>query len=175
MSLFKKLSVVLLLVANAHAQFGPSVTSTGSSASTAAAPTTSSAPAAAESSTSPTPTESDSVPPPPAESTGCVLHIDHYHCEGPADGHEDHDHSPTNTAEPSIPSPTESSNCIWRELLPSLADCAETSLTVLDISHWDCFDTEAEAEEAQGAEDTGECIIHGMWLAPSLQNTPLTM
>lgn len=25
-----------------------------------------------------------SIPPPPAESTGCELHIDHYHCEGPA-------------------------------------------------------------------------------------------
>jgi zinc transporter 1/2/3 len=24
------------------------------------------------------------VPAPPAESTGCVLHVDHYHCEGPA-------------------------------------------------------------------------------------------
>jgi hypothetical protein len=31
-----------------------------------------------------TATSSASLPPPPAESTGCVLHIDHYHCEGPA-------------------------------------------------------------------------------------------
>lgn len=27
-----------------------------------------------------------SIPPPPAESTGCELHDDHYHCEGPATG-----------------------------------------------------------------------------------------
>jgi hypothetical protein len=30
-----------------------------------------------------------------------------------------------------------------------------------DIDHWDCFDTAAEAEEASGSEETGECIIHG--------------
>lgn len=24
------------------------------------------------------------APAPPAESTGCILHVDHYHCEGPA-------------------------------------------------------------------------------------------
>lgn len=26
---------------------------------------------------------SGSTPAPPAESTGCELHVDHYHCEGP--------------------------------------------------------------------------------------------
>jgi len=30
--------------------------------------------------------DSGSIPPPPAESTGCELHNDHYHCEGPASG-----------------------------------------------------------------------------------------
>lgn len=40
----------------------------------------------------------------------------------------------------------------------------------IDISHWDCFDTAAEAEEAQGAEDTGECIIHGASLIDMQQS-----
>ena len=31
-----------------------------------------------------TPTSTATVPHPPAESTGCVLHEDHYHCAGPA-------------------------------------------------------------------------------------------
>lgn len=33
-----------------------------------------------------TPVVPTNAPAPPAESTGCVLHDDHYHCEGPATG-----------------------------------------------------------------------------------------
>ena len=76
---------------------------------------------------------SGSVPAPPAESTGCVLHNDHYHCEGPAEGYTG---TPT-TDSPTIPSPTESSNCFWHE------------------THWDCFESEEEAQEAQGADELG--------------------
>jgi hypothetical protein len=38
---------------------------------------------------------------------------------------------------------------------------SEVTSLCLDISHWDCFDTAAEAEEASSSEETGECIIHG--------------
>jgi zinc transporter 1/2/3 len=135
------ITTLVLLAAGAYAQFGP--TAASSSASLGPAPTesigcrivngawecsaprnvvaSSSASSAVQATslepTSTTPTEtsvaSSGVPPPPAESTGCELHGDHYHCEGPAEGYEGS--TPTVTAEPSIPSPTESSNCIWRE------------------------------------------------------------
>jgi hypothetical protein len=133
------LTTVLFLVAGAQAQFGPSVTS--SSASLGPRPTesigcrivdgawecsaprtaadtssTSSAASSSEVPTSTTPTETSStsstIPGPPVESVGCVAHGDHYHCEGPAEGYQGT--TATGTAEPSIPSPTESSNCIWR-------------------------------------------------------------
>jgi len=138
--MLKLFTTVLLLAAGAQAQFGPA--STSSSASLGPAPTesigcrvvdgawecaaprtaaaatsSSSATSSTETPTSATPTEtsgtSSGIPGPPVESTGCVLHDDHYHCEGPAEGYEDT--TPTGTAEPSIPSPTESSNCIWRK------------------------------------------------------------
>lgn len=146
MTLVKKLSAALFLVSTAHAQFGP-VTSASSTSidpapiasigcrivdgawecsapRTAAASSTSvslaPSSAIAEASQSPsetTPTGTSDVPAPPAESTGCELHGDHYHCEGPAAGFEDQ--TVTNTAEPSIPSPTESSNCVWRAYIRS--------------------------------------------------------
>jgi hypothetical protein len=47
------------------------------SSSAAAAASTTAAPTAQSSSAA-------NIPAPPAESTGCVLHVDHYHCEGPA-------------------------------------------------------------------------------------------
>ncbi|WVO16830.1 hypothetical protein L204_104516 [Cryptococcus depauperatus] len=151
-----KTLTVLLFVLGAKAQFGPSssVETLGSTSLRSAASATS------------------SVPPPPAESTGCKLHEDHYHCEGPAlkasqtaSGtvppppaestgcvlHVDHYHckgpaeghtGSPTTASPTVPSPTESSNCFWHE------------------THWDCFDTAAEAEEAQSADKSGKCIIH---------------
>lgn len=46
------------------------------SSSAAAPASTTSAPAASSAAAD--------IPPPPAESTGCELHVDHYHCEGPA-------------------------------------------------------------------------------------------
>ena len=51
-----------------------------------AASSTSAAPAASSTATSATSATSAAanIPAPPAESTGCVLHDDHYHCEGPA-------------------------------------------------------------------------------------------
>jgi hypothetical protein len=57
--------------------------------STAVAPATSSAAAAPAASTTAAPAASATsaaadIPAPPAESTGCVLHNDHYDCEGPA-------------------------------------------------------------------------------------------
>lgn len=158
MSFVKKLSAVLLLVASAQAQFAPSVSSSGTSlgpaptesigcrvvngewecaaprtASQAASTSVASSSAAAETSETPsatTPTETSGVPAPPAESTGCVAHGDHYHCEGPAEGFEDQ--TPTNTAEPSIPSPTESSNCVWRESL--IIDPVYLELIIIQIS-----------------------------------------
>lgn len=131
----KVVYAALLLAAQAQAQFGPSVTSSSSSLGprptesigcrvvegawecsaprTVSASASTEAPVSTEVPTSTTPTQSsDSIPGPPAESTGCVAHGDHYHCEGPAEGYEG---TATGTAEPSIPSPTESSNCIWRE------------------------------------------------------------
>lgn len=158
MSFVKKLSAVLLLVASAQAQFGPSVSSSGTSlgpaptesigcrvvdgewqcaaprtASQAVSTSSASSSAAAETSETPsstTPNETSGIPAPPAESTGCVAHGDHYHCEGPAEGYEDQ--TPTNTAEPSIPSPTESSNCVWRESHDGESRHGE--LTVFQIS-----------------------------------------
>jgi hypothetical protein len=140
--MIKLLTTILLLSAGAQAQFGPSVTSTSTSLGPAptesigcrivdgswecAAPRTAAASSASsalsetsQTPTSTTPTEtsgsSSGIPGPPVESTGCELHGDHYHCEGPAEGYEGT--TATGTAEPSIPSPTESSNCIWRKLL----------------------------------------------------------
>lgn len=49
-----------------------SSTSAASAASSTAVPAASATSASAD------------IPAPPAESTGCVLHVDHYHCEGPA-------------------------------------------------------------------------------------------
>ncbi|WVQ83154.1 hypothetical protein IAT38_005292 [Cryptococcus sp. DSM 104549] len=199
MTALTKTLTALLFVLGTNAQFGPG-TSTSSSASTAPSPTesigctltngewTCAAARASATGTSTTPAATttaaassdaassgtSTIPEPPAESTGCVLHVDHYHCEGPASGatatasstipeppaestgcvlHVDHYHceglregytasSTTGTASPTAPSPTESSNCFWHE------------------THWDCFDTAEEAEEAQSAEDSGECIIH---------------
>jgi zinc transporter 1/2/3 len=144
--MIKLLTTILLLSAGAQAQFGPSVTSTSTSLGPAptesigcrivdgswecAAPRTSAASSASsalsdtsQTPTSTTPTEtsgsSSGIPGPPVESTGCELHGDHYHCEGPAEGYEGT--TATGTAEPSIPSPTESSNCIWRMLLVSMS------------------------------------------------------
>lgn len=136
----KLLTTIVLLAAAARAQFGPSVTASSSSLgpaptesigcrvvdgawecaaprnAAAAASSSSATPNISETPTSTTPTEtsatSSGIPGPPVESTGCVLHDDHYHCEGPAEGYQGT--TATNTAEPSIPSPTESSNCIWR-------------------------------------------------------------
>lgn len=56
--------------AHDHAAHSDASSSAAAPASTTAAPAQSSAAA--------------NVPAPPAESTGCVLHDDHYHCEGPA-------------------------------------------------------------------------------------------
>lgn len=161
MSFVKKLSAVLLLVSSAQAQFGPASSSvstslgsaptesigcrvvdgqwecaaprTAAASSTSAAEVSSSAVTnASETPSSATPTATSDVPGPPAESTGCVAHGDHYHCEGPAEGHEDQ--TATSTAEPSIPSPTESSNCIWRKSAyqtyeDSIAHLYQTSVT----------------------------------------------
>ena len=139
--MFQLLTTLILLSAGVQAQFGPSVTSSSSlgpaptesigcrivdGAWECAAPRTAAASsistASSETSQTPTtttPTEtsgtSSGIPGPPVESTGCELHGDHYHCEGPAEGYEET--TATGTAEPSIPSPTESSNCIWRMLL----------------------------------------------------------
>jgi hypothetical protein len=140
MAIAKFFATGLLLAIGARAQFGPSVTASSTSLGPAptesigcrvvggawecSAPRTASASSSSsavqmssESPTSTTPTEtsgsSSGVPAPPAESAGCVLHIDHYHCEGPAEGYEET--TATGTAEPTIPSPTESSNCIWRK------------------------------------------------------------
>ncbi|WVR07336.1 hypothetical protein IAU60_004377 [Kwoniella sp. DSM 27419] len=154
--------LALLAAVSVRAQFGP--TSTSSSTSLGPAPTesigcrrvddawvcagprrsaTASASSAAASiataQASRTPSTASSassgIPPPPTESVGCTLHIDHYHCEGPAPGYEA---SPT-TGTPSVPSPTESSNCFWHE------------------THWDCFDSQAELEEAQVGHTHGDC------------------
>jgi len=146
--MIKLLTTIVLLSVGARAQFGPSVTSTSSSLGPAptgsigcrvvdgtwecAAPRTAVTSSSASSSsiisetpTSTTPSEtsgaSSSIPGPPVESTGCELHGDHYHCEGPAEGYEET--TATGTAEPSIPSPTESSNCIWRKSL-AYHDCS---------------------------------------------------
>ena len=59
---------------DAHASSSAAPAASSSAASSAAAPAVTSAAAA---------TSAD-IPAPPAESTGCVLHDDHYHCEGPA-------------------------------------------------------------------------------------------
>ncbi|WWD02350.1 hypothetical protein V865_000389 [Kwoniella europaea PYCC6329] len=156
------LSALLVSVA-VRAQFGPATTSSSSSLGPAptesigcrqvdgawecagprnSATSATSSAAAASTSQAGTPTTSSlssGVPPPPTESVGCVLHIDHYHCEGPASGYTA---STTTNTEPTVPSPTESSNCFWHE------------------THWDCFDSEEELEAAESAEDSGECIIH---------------
>lgn len=73
------------------------------------------------------------VPPPPTESTGCELHGDHYHCEGPATG--------TVSGVPAAP--TESTGC------------------VLHGDHYHCegnADGSAVSEEASS--EGGECVIH---------------
>ncbi|WRT68179.1 uncharacterized protein IL334_005154 [Kwoniella shivajii] len=153
----------------AQAQFGPAATSTSASLGPAptesvgcrqvdgawecagARSTASSTAGMISSSSAGTPTTSltsSGVPPPPTESVGCVLHVDHYHCEGPASGYTA---SPTTTGDPTIPSPTESSNCFWHE------------------THWDCFNSVEEMEEAESAEDSGTCIIHGK-LSPALDD-----
>ncbi|ODN74016.1 hypothetical protein L202_07498 [Cryptococcus amylolentus CBS 6039] len=161
-------AAALLLALATNAQFAPasSTGSTSRSSSTLAFQATSST-----SSVLGNTAASSAVPTPPAESTGCVLHGDHYHCEGPVEGstasstvpaapsestgcalHVDHYHcegpaegyTATATSEStSIPSPTESSNCFWHE------------------THWDCFDSQDELEAAQSSEESGECIIHG--------------
>ena len=104
---------------------------------------------------------------PPAESTGCVAHGDHFHCEGPASGYTATG-TPT-SASPSVPSPTESSNCMWREFVRWGMVGGKRSVLTPDISHWDCFDTAAQLEEAQTSSESsesgesgesGECIIH---------------
>lgn len=138
----KLVRTAIILAAVGRAQFGPSATSSSASlgpaptesigcrvvdgawecaaprATAAASTSSSAASASSEIPTSTTPTEtsesSSDIPAPPAESTGCVAHGDHFHCEGPAEGYEGT--TASGTAEPSIPSPTESSNCIWREL-----------------------------------------------------------
>ncbi|OCF30861.1 hypothetical protein I316_07494 [Kwoniella heveanensis BCC8398] len=119
---------------------GPRAASSGSTsaaqASASDVPTTTTPTSAAAGAGS---SSSSGIPPPPTESVGCVLHIDHYHCEGPAPGYTP---SATTSGEPTIPSPTESSNCFWHE------------------THWDCFDSQDELEAAESAEDSGECIIH---------------
>ena len=56
---------------DAHSQVASS-TSAAPAASTTAVPAASATSAAAN------------IPAPPAESTGCVFHVDHYDCEGPA-------------------------------------------------------------------------------------------
>lgn len=61
---------------HAHSDDSHSHSHAESSTSAAAASTATSAAAASA-------TSAD-IPAPPAESTGCVLHDDHYHCEGPA-------------------------------------------------------------------------------------------
>ena len=52
---------------------------------------------------------SGSIPPPPAESTGCELHDDHYHCEGPATGIIASAVASSSIAIP--PAPAESAGC----------------------------------------------------------------
>ncbi|ODN93442.1 hypothetical protein L198_05307 [Cryptococcus wingfieldii CBS 7118] len=94
-------------------------------------------------------TASSTVPGAPSESTGCVLHVDHYHCEGPAEGY-----TATATSEStSVPSPTESPNCLWRKMkrtgtvlivkksskLPSHQRTAgNASFTATGHAHGDC-------------------------------------
>jgi hypothetical protein len=118
-------SSIASVASSAAGGFAPATSSnTATSTSSSAAPASpalsstqtqaSSAVAAAASSsavgTSPARTSSG-IPAAPTESTGCTLHIDHWHCEGPADGSS----TPTTTAQPSTPSPTESPYCMARE------------------------------------------------------------
>ncbi|TYJ58345.1 hypothetical protein B9479_000891 [Cryptococcus floricola] len=135
-------AAALLLALATNAQFAPasSAASSSRSSSTLAFQATSSTPSVLSNSAA-----SSTVPVAPSESTGCVLHVDHYHCEGPAEGY-----TATATSEStSVPSPTESSNCFWHE------------------THWDCFDSQEELEAAQSSEESGECIIHGKSLTLS--------
>ncbi|WWD20703.1 hypothetical protein CI109_105179 [Kwoniella shandongensis] len=143
------LPIVLAYLATVNGQFGPAVSSSSSGSGSISRSSTSRAVASTQAPTTTTPStttgsSSGSIPPPPTESVGCVLHVDHYHCEGPAEGVEQ-TATPTSDGTPTIPSPTQSSNCFWHE------------------THWDCFDSQAEMDEAQAAESgesSGTCIIH---------------
>lgn len=77
--------------------------------------------------------------PSPTESTGCHLHGDHWHCDGPA--------SATATAASPDATPTGRGKCTWHE------------------THWDCEKAaapgSAEAEHDAAFESSGECVIHG--------------
>ncbi|WWC63097.1 uncharacterized protein I303_105696 [Kwoniella dejecticola CBS 10117] len=159
----------LLAIASTNAQFGPA-----SSASATGSSSTSSRAVAATSQTgTPTSSSASGVPPPPTESVGCVLHIDHYHCEGPASA------VAASSASSGVPPPpTESVGCVLHvdhyhctgpaegheatptSDEPTIPSPTESSNCFWHETHWDCFDSAEEMEAAQSAEDTGECIIH---------------
>ncbi|WWC90933.1 uncharacterized protein L201_005871 [Kwoniella dendrophila CBS 6074] len=193
------LSAVLAL-ASVQAQFGPG---TSSSTSLGPAPTesvgcrqvdgswvcagprstgTSTSAAAAATSQAGTPTTATSsaasgVPPPPTESVGCVLHVDHYHCSGPAPGLEG---AASSVSSGIPPPPTESVGCTlhvdhyhctgpapgFENITPTttgeptIPSPTQSSNCFWHETHWDCFDSKEELDAAQNAEDTGECIIH---------------
>ncbi|KAL1406535.1 hypothetical protein Q8F55_008241 [Vanrija albida] len=88
-------------------------------------------------------TPTTSVPPPPSNSVGCVLHGDHYHCDGPASG-------ASSTVSGIPPPPTESTGCTLHEdhyHCTGRADGANT--------------TAAHADEHDAAhDDEGPCVIH---------------
>jgi len=113
-------------------------------------------------------TSSVSVPPPPAESTGCELHIDHYHCEGPA--------STAGAASGTsiAPPPAESTGCVLHD---DHYDCEGPATGHSDESaedhdhdhddHDDHDDHAAASAAVSGgtippppAESTG-CVLHG--------------
>lgn len=97
-----------------------------------------------------TPTSS-SIPPPPANSVGCVLHGDHYHCDGPAST------SASSTVSGIPPPPTESTGCtlhIDHYHCTGRVDGASSSSS--SSAHGD----EHDDEHSSAHDDDGPCIIH---------------
>lgn len=68
----------------------------------------------------------------PTESVGCVLHGDHYHCEGPATG--------TVSGVPAAP--TESTGC------------------VLHGDHYHCEGNADGSQVEEASAESGDCVIH---------------